>query len=361
MQYRFTAHLRLLFVATWLAATLSGSQIASAFSFGESSRFVIFEQADSSGELRGSAPYDILVLGDSRTEAIFSDIELGLVKTRADELKERALAMALGGLMTVSLPLPKDGELATSRPHMKRVEALFARKSVSGLLGRESYSVGPQIAGRLGRTVRIAEFAEPGLSFSVARAELLQEIFSFSERHNLKPQLILIQLGAVDFLLNRPSETFQSDVQETLSGLALGFPEASIYAEELPPIVRLFMEGDKPANFDRSGQVKSTCQDAYESFGYGVALGLVDGIRSPQSTIDFQNNRLSVFNQALADFLENSQSPVTSRGRFVRIPRVENVHAFLAFDCLHPNRLGQAQTGTAFLNAIEDFEGHRPR
>lgn len=292
-------------------------------------------------------PIFIITLGDSAAKGVWADSNLGAPgagfywSAFLSSVESSLLKRVFGYDHTYS---PLQG----ARDHIRDIEKLFghvAREGLSGLAGKQDYSLPVRIEEHTGRKTKVlnASFLAASYTTSSLAIEKIDGFYRKNPFH-MKPDAVFISYNGMDFMYEESLIDFQKSINNLLKEINTRFPDTHIIVTELVDMVSILTNPDQLAIPASKVLDAHYCSDVYDRIGFGKRLDLSPG-RTGQH-VAMHRRKIKKMNRILATEIASFQQSGLTCGQTRKIDLVPTVtHAdwapYLAADCLHPNVKGQ--------------------
>ena len=300
----------------------------------------------------------VALFGDSASMATMADAKMGNPNAHfyADYVESITKTVLYEATIGKLNPHPTEDQqhelLQTNFGNMARIP-------LSPYLGVQSYSLPVLIKQLTGFQPKVYNGAQMGGQYYFGHL-YLDKFAKFYERNpfHKKPDLVIVNFNAMDFMENRSPERYQQSVRAFYSRLTAMAPYATLVITGMPDPMPLLMAPDRVAvPHGPNGPVK--CSDLYKIVKFGNSTGVYPG--APESQLEAARHRLA----ALRGILENETQLLNhdesvyphfkGQAHYVAPAVGEDASAIdhVAADCIHPDQTVHAAIGRRMWGVIE--------
>ena len=305
-------------------------------------------------------PYFVVAFGDSVSHGVWADTEVGKPNLRFYASISYALAMRS---MTKAIGAGYEDihdETAKAR-YFDWLFGLTKRDRYSALAGSETYAMPSRLKTALGRPVNAKNMALLAATYPSAWVQVADLEKYLKRRPWLgQPDMALINLGAVDFVRKTDPVEFQAGVEQFFARFIHDYPATSLTITDIWPLVSIVTSMNYVTIAKRSMKDKDvSCADMYKQMQIGVKYGIYPGYKG-ENIVSAQNylDQLNAVIAAEVKKIAARQSPYAEfRGKVVFVtdlfpPSGEGWKSYLAIDCFHPSKSGQALLAQKMWDAL---------
>jgi lysophospholipase L1-like esterase len=230
---------------------------------------------------------------------------------------------------------------------MRFVRQVTERPHLSGILGTQPYAIPFRLEAHTGRAVIPVDLTGGGLSYRRLGHHLEQ---IGARLALLAPDLLVVNLGAIDFAMGDPSSLFRDNVRAGLARVAALAPATRLLVTGVPDVVSVLRMADVPARRGGDGTVIS-CGRLHRAARLGLHTGLVGDEPGPEQ-VAAEYARQRAYEQILSEAVDEIAAAGYA-GRIRYVPSRFPIHPeYLGTDCLHPNQRGHAELAAHYWPAV---------
>ena len=303
-------------------------------------------------------PLFIALFGDSVSLATMADAKMGNPNAQfyvdlAESIAKAAYFDATIGKLN---PHPTEDQV---HEILQASMGNMARISLSPYLGVQSYSLPVLIKDLTGFQPKVYNGAQMAGQYHFGHI-YLDKFARFFERNpfHKKPDLIIVNFNAMDFLVNRSPDDFQRSVRAFYQRLTSIAPYATLVITGLPNPIPMLTAPDRiSVPVSPYGPLK--CSDLNKIVKFGNAIGVYPG--APEANVEAARQRLTELRGILDNeirLLQHDQQvyPLFKGQVHFTATILDDGNSavdHIAADCIHPDQSIQAAIGRSMWGVIE--------
>jgi lysophospholipase L1-like esterase len=292
----------------------------------------------STGWAQSPKKVSIALFGDSITRGVLADDQLGEDSDAADAVD--LIRLVINGATAGYQP---EGEGVLNFKLMTD-NTYLARDPLASVQGQAPYSIGVRLKQDKNIEADIINVAKLGGSFRMGELQLSLFERALRERQLKAADLIIVDLGRIDYTITLDEAVFAKNVDRFFSDLLQISPGSRILLTRVADIPSTINREDRrAARLLRS--ISLSCADIYNQGAVAAKTGLKPGVVQPDALAREQRRR-----DALNDILAKKSSELQALGvniAFVKSlderPDANAWDAIMANDCIHLNSEGQKE------------------
>ena len=299
-------------------------------------------------------PLKIALFGDSATRAVLADTRLGQTSNGQD----------IGNFVFITLngfsnPVSPEGE-GVLNFNLMTANTPLARDHLAYTQGRTPYSLKSRFESE-GYDVDLLNVAQLGGSFRIGDAQLALYDAEVARRGGFVPDLVIIDLGRIDFSMFTDPAVFRRQVAWFLEQLTARTQGAGLLFTRIVDIPRYLDRPDR-VSLHIPNIRDFTCSGVFggrDGGGFAAKVGLVPG-RDNSARRPVVEKRYQEFNQVLEDAVSQLTRAGHRASLVAPLPEPTSdleIDAIQAIDCIHVNESGQQQMADRLFPAAKALIG----
>ena len=314
------------------------------------------DRTRSIAETAADGPLFLALFGDSVSLATMADAKFGTPGPRFFADFFRSISSALLYESTIGRLKPTPTE-ESQHLLLGKLFGNMARPNLSPYLGTQEYSLATLLKSTTGFVPKVYNGAQMAGSyyFSHLYLEKFAQFFTKNPFHK-KPDLIIINFNAMDFIDGRSIEVYAASVRSFYQRLTHLAPNSSLIITAMADPVPLLTAPDRVAvQHGPTGPIK--CSDLYKMVRFGNTTGLYPG--APEAIINAAHQRLAAYRNILETEVRLMNFDRTLyahyHGTVTYVPAVEDSGEsinHLAADCIHPDVSIQRAIGLRMWDVV---------
>lgn len=281
----------------------------------------------------------LAVMGDSLSAGLLANtyLEQPFASERAS-----AFMVAVATLSTNS----ERGKIGNA----KEMDRLFAKRDLTALAGTQPYSLSTQLKKRFHTTnVDIRSYSVSSTRVSDFQTQISTMKTDYQTNGKKPADIVVMHVGSNDWCDMRSVGEFAYDLRFHVKDVMQLNPNARILVLPISDLVSVLSVADKKSSSSTLfGAEPLTCTEIRET----TKTCMKRGIQMGASTYDVAEHRKSLneYNQAISDVVNSTKNEISSFNGKIAVgtayaQQVNFDWNWLAIDCFHPGKNGQALIG----------------